>query len=111
MEGVPTDVTGELDYAKKLIALDYYTRLHVSIGYCAQIAQMSEEDYAFLRQLMDPIFQMSYHNLKEEEIQDISMSLARIGLTKSRAMTIRRGASASTMAMRPTPARPSLRQA
>ncbi|MBQ7612364.1 MAG: UPF0175 family protein [Spirochaetaceae bacterium] len=33
------------DFARKAIALDYYTRLHVSIGYCAQIAEMSEEDF------------------------------------------------------------------
>ena len=46
--------------------------------------EMSEEDYAFLRQLMDPIFQMSYHNLTEEEIQDISMALARIAYKASR---------------------------
>ena len=33
------------DYVRKLIALDYYTHQHVSIGYCAQIAQMTEEDF------------------------------------------------------------------
>ena len=49
-----------------------------------ELRRMSEEDYAFLRQLMDPIFQMSYHNLTEEEIQDISMALARIAYKASR---------------------------
>lgn len=33
------------DFARKAIAIDYYTRLHVSIGYCAQIAEMTEEDF------------------------------------------------------------------
>ena len=33
------------DFARKAIALDYYTRLHVSIGYCAEIAEMTEEDF------------------------------------------------------------------
>ncbi len=33
------------DYARKVIALDYYTRHQVSIGYCAQIAEISEEDF------------------------------------------------------------------
>ena len=33
------------EYAKKLIALEYYTRHHVSIGYCAEIAEMTEEDF------------------------------------------------------------------
>jgi predicted HTH domain antitoxin len=33
------------DFARKAIALDYYTRLHISVGYCAQIAGMTEEDF------------------------------------------------------------------
>lgn len=33
------------DFAKKAIALVYYTSHHISIGYCAQIAEMSEEDF------------------------------------------------------------------
>ena len=33
------------DFARKAIALDYYTRLHVSIGYCAEIAEKTEEDF------------------------------------------------------------------
>ena len=33
------------DFARKAIALDYYTRLHVSIGYCAEIAEMTEEEF------------------------------------------------------------------
>ena len=33
------------EYARKLIAIDYYCRYHVSIGYCAEIAEMTEEDF------------------------------------------------------------------
>ncbi len=33
------------EYARKLIALDYYKNHHVSIGYCAEIAEMTEEDF------------------------------------------------------------------
>ena len=48
------------DYAQKIIALDYYTRHHVSIGYCAQIAEMTEEDFIkFLGQNKVSIFQFN----------------------------------------------------
>lgn len=33
------------DFARKAVALGYYTQSGVSIGYCAQIAGMSEEDF------------------------------------------------------------------
>lgn len=33
------------DYIKRLVALDFYTKNGVSIGYCAQIAGMAEEDF------------------------------------------------------------------
>lgn len=59
------------DYAKKLIALDYYTRLHVSIGYCAQIAQMSEEDFIkYLGQNRISIFQFDGKEEFEEELKN-----------------------------------------
>jgi predicted HTH domain antitoxin len=59
------------DYAKKLIALDYYTRLHVSIGYCAQIAQMSEEDFIkYLGQNGISIFQFDGKEEFEEELKN-----------------------------------------
>lgn len=32
-------------FVKKVVALGYYTQRGVSIGYCAQIAGMSEEDF------------------------------------------------------------------
>ena len=31
--------------AKKIIAMHYYLHFHVSLGYCAQIADTSEEDF------------------------------------------------------------------
>lgn len=46
--------------------------------------QMTDEDQAFLRELMSPIFQVSYHNLNEENIQDISNALARTAYIASR---------------------------
>ena len=57
------------DYARKLIALDYYTRHHVSIGYCSQIAEMPEEDFIrFLGQNGISIFQF---NDKEEFLEEM----------------------------------------
>ncbi len=32
-------------FARKMVALGFYTRSHVSIGYCAEIAGMSEEEF------------------------------------------------------------------
>lgn len=42
-----THMTSEetLDYARKLLAVDYYQNCGISIGYCAQIAGMHEEDF------------------------------------------------------------------
>ena len=34
-----------LSFARRAIALGYYTQNGVSIGYCAQIAGMTEEDF------------------------------------------------------------------
>ena len=31
--------------AKKIVAMHYYLHLHISLGYCAQIAKLSEEDF------------------------------------------------------------------
>ena len=46
--------------------------------------EMSDDDVSFLRELVDPIFQMSYNNLSEEEIEGISLTLARLGYHASR---------------------------
>ena len=57
------------DYARKLIALDYYTRHHVSLGYCAEIAEMTVEDFIkFLGQNKISIFQFDD---KEEFLDEL----------------------------------------
>ena len=57
------------DYARKLIALDYYTRHHVSLGYCAEIAEMTEEDFIkFFGQNKISIFQFDD---KEEFLDEL----------------------------------------
>ena len=33
-------------FAKRSVAVVYYTMMGVSLGYCAQIAEMTEEDFA-----------------------------------------------------------------
>ncbi|MBR6165065.1 MAG: LCP family protein [Clostridia bacterium] len=45
---------------------------------------MTEEDLSFLRTEMAPIFQMAYHNLSEEDIQNISNALVRAAYLASR---------------------------
>ena len=45
---------------------------------------MTEEDTDFLYLQMEPIFQMSYHNLTDEDIASISMALARTAYLASR---------------------------
>lgn len=43
------------EFAKQMVALGYYTQNHVSIGYCAQIAGMTEEEFiGLLYPLDDP---------------------------------------------------------
>ena len=48
------------------------------------IDELTNDDVAFLRSEMSPIFMMAYHNLSEEEIHDISMALLRAGYLASR---------------------------
>ncbi len=45
---------------------------------------LSEEDYAFIREQMDPIFQKSFNNLPEDKIHEISVALARVAYLASR---------------------------
>ena len=45
---------------------------------------MTEDDRIFLRREMDPIFQMSYNNLSEDDIMSISLALARAAYFGSR---------------------------
>lgn len=57
-------------FAKKMVALGYYTQNHVSIGYCAQIADMTEEEFiTFLGQNRIDLFR--YEN-DEELMRDIA---------------------------------------
>ena len=68
-----------------------YIRGHVpQIAMELQLAKLMKKR-AFLgiyrgliRELVAPIFEMSYHNLNEEEIADISLTLARVGYTAAR---------------------------
>lgn len=46
--------------------------------------EMTEEDHEFLRLQMDPIFQMSFNNLPEEEIESISTALAKVAFEAAR---------------------------
>jgi hypothetical protein len=41
------NTTGQmfLDYAKKTIAMDLYKNKNVSLGYCAELAEMTKEDF------------------------------------------------------------------
>ena len=45
---------------------------------------LTDDDYQFFRQQMDPIFQMAYHNLSEDDIHNISLALARASYAGSR---------------------------
>ncbi len=46
--------------------------------------EMTEEDREYFRTEMAPIFQMAYHNLSEENIQDISDALLKVAYKASR---------------------------
>ena len=46
--------------------------------------EMSEEDLMFLRQAISPIFNVSYHNLTEDEIVSITLALAKVSYLASR---------------------------
>lgn len=45
---------------------------------------ITEEDYAFLRQLIDPIFRMSTNNMEEDEIRSITIALAHVSYQANR---------------------------
>ena len=65
-----TDATGkpEDDYNRRPINLD----------------QLTDDDYAFIRELIAPIFDMSDNNMEEDEIRTITLSLARIAYQAER---------------------------
>ena len=45
---------------------------------------LTDEDYAFIRQQLAPIFQMSTNNMEEEEIRSISLALAHVAYQATR---------------------------
>ncbi len=45
---------------------------------------MTEDDYAFIREQIDPIFQKSFNNLTEDKIRDITLAMARVAFQASR---------------------------
>ena len=45
---------------------------------------MTEDDHRFIRRELDPIFQMSFHNLPDEVIDSISIALVRVAYQASR---------------------------
>ena len=57
-------------FARKMVALGYYTRSKVSIGYCAEIAGLTEEEFiVFLGQNKIDIFQFDND---EELLRDMA---------------------------------------
>lgn len=56
-------------FARQAVALGYYTQSGVSIGYCSQIAGMTEEEFIkYLRQNNVSIFRF---DTKEEFLEEI----------------------------------------
>ena len=57
------------EFARRAVAMGYYTQNKVSIGYCAQIAGMTEEDFIkYLGQNHISIFQF---DSKEEFVEEL----------------------------------------
>ena len=57
-------------FARQMVALGYYTQNNVSIGYCSEIAGMTEEEFMiFLGQNKIDVFKF---DSKEELMRDIS---------------------------------------
>ena len=58
-----------LDFARKAVALRYYTKEGVSLGYCAQIANMNKGDFIrFLGENGVSIFQF---DSEDEFLEDV----------------------------------------
>ncbi len=53
-------------------------------GRAINLDNVTQEDYQFIRQQMDPIFRMSFNNLTEDKIYSISIALARVAYQASR---------------------------
>ncbi|MCD7862720.1 MAG: UPF0175 family protein [Lachnospiraceae bacterium] len=58
------------NFVRKAVALGYYTQSGVSIGYCAQTAGMSEEDFVnCLGQNHISIFHLLYLAIYRQKVQ------------------------------------------
>ncbi len=57
-------------FARRAVALCYYSQSGVSIGYCAQIAGMTEED--FIEYLGDNNISIFHFDDKEEFLEELS---------------------------------------
>lgn len=57
-------------FARQAVALGYYTQSGVSIGYCAQIAGMTEED--FIRYLGKNHISIFHFDGKEEFVEELN---------------------------------------
>lgn len=70
---------------KAVLYTDEYDQpAHLNGRRAINLDHLTEDDYVFFRREMDPIFQMAYHNLSEEDIHNISVALARASYTGSR---------------------------
>ena len=64
------NVVEATEFARKMVALGYYTQGNVSIGYCAEIAGLTEEEFMlFLGQNKIDIFRFEND---EELLRDIA---------------------------------------
>ena len=55
--------------AKKIVAMHYYLHFHVSLGYCAQIANLTEED--FIKYLGENNISIFQFDDKEEFLDEL----------------------------------------
>ncbi len=57
--------------AKKIIAMHYYLQFHISLGYCAQIANTTEEDFIkFLGENKKSIFKFDNKQEFSDELKN-----------------------------------------
>ena len=59
-----------IDFARKAVALRYYTKAGVSLGYCAQIANMKKGD--FIRFLGENDISIFQYDSEEELMEDVN---------------------------------------
>ena len=58
------------DFVKKAVALSYYVKNGVSLGYCAEIAGMSKE--AFMRYLGENRISVFHYDDKDEFLEELN---------------------------------------